>query len=253
MTSERVVAVVQARLGSTRLPRKVLAPLAGAPLLVRVLERVALIDGIDAICVAAPHSADGDELDDLVRGLDGVSLHRGSEYDVLSRTVEAARSLGATAVMRITSDCPMIDPAISAAVLDLWSATTDPYARTSFRRGYPHGFDTEVVSLEALEAAHDEATDPYEREHVTPFLWRRPERFPIAVVDHEPDLRHWRLVVDTADDLALAEAVYQSLWRPNGPAFDLADLCRLFAEQPGLLELNSHVPPNEYVGAERRD
>ena len=242
---DRVVAIVQARLGSSRLPRKILSPLAGSPLLVRVLERVARTQGIDAVCVAAADEDGTDELESVVRQVAGVAVVRGSISDVLDRTVAAAEQMGATTVVRVTSDCPMIDPAVSSAVLAAGLRAGVAYARTSFRRGYPHGFDTEVVSMAALREAHERAEDPYEREHVTPFIWRRPERFPMLLVDHEPDLRHWRLVVDTEEDLRLAQSVYDALWQEQ-PEFGFRDLQELFARRPELLELNANVPPNEY-------
>ena len=241
---DRVVAIVQARLGSSRLPRKILAPLAGSPLLVRVLERVGRTQGVAAVCVAAADEDGTDELEAVANQVAGVTVVRGSVTDVLERTLDAAESSGATTVMRVTSDCPMIDPAVSSAVLAAARHAGVTYARTSFRRGYPHGFDTEVISMAALREAHERAEDPYEREHVTPYVWRRPERFPMLLVDHEPDLRHWRLVVDTAEDLRLAQAVYDELG-PIRPEFGFADLRELFERRPELLELNADVPPNE--------
>ncbi|MHA1114244.1 MAG: cytidylyltransferase domain-containing protein [Alphaproteobacteria bacterium] len=237
MARSRTVAIIQARMTSTRLPGKVMKPLAGAPLLVRFLERVRRIAGIDAICVAAPVGNAHDPIAELVAPMPDIDLVRGPEDDVLRRFALAARSMDAATVVRITSDCPLFDPKVSAAVIAAFHAADVPYARTAPKSGYPHGFDTEVIAASALADADREATDPFEREHVTPFLRRRPERFPALHIDHRPDLRHWRLTVDTEADYALACAVYDALHDSN-PAFGLAEMTALFAARPDLLDLN---------------
>ena len=238
-----VVAVVQVRMTSSRLPGKVLKPLAGAPLVRRMIERVLRIDGIDGVAVALAEGAANDPVIDVLSGMGGVTIARGSETDVLSRSAAAARAVKAATVMRITSDCPLLDPAVSAAILAAYKAGHRAglrYARTSAESGFPHGFDTEVFEAAALYRAEAEATDPYEREHVTPYIWRRPEMFPAMIVDAKPDRRHWRITVDTEDDYRLVHAVYEALHMHN-PAFGYADLCRLFDARPELLSINA--PP----------
>jgi spore coat polysaccharide biosynthesis protein SpsF len=173
-----------------------------------------------------------------------VTVARGPEDDVLRRTLVAAETTGATTLVRVTSDCPYLDPDVSGAVLAAADAAGVPYARTAFRSGYPLGFDTEVVRTDALRVADAEATDPYEREHATPFIWRHPERFPCIWLDHLPDLRSWRLVVDAQEDYELAETVYDEL----GPGFRLAQLETLFADRPELLAINRDVAQTRYVG-----
>ena len=230
---------------STRLPRKVLLPLAGVPMVIRVVERASAIAGVDVVCVAVP---DGEDHEPLVAAVaehrpDAV-VARGPENDVLRRTVGAADATGADLVVRVTSDCPYLDPDVSGAVLAAARTAGVPYARTAFRSGYPLGFDTEVVTTDALRAADAEAVDPYEREHATPFIWRRPERFPCLWLDHLPDRRDWRLVVDAPEDYELATRVYDEL----GPGFRFADLEELFAARPDLLEINRAVEQTRYVG-----
>ena len=248
-SSQPVVAVVQTRMTSTRLPGKVLKPLAGAPLVARVVERVARIQGVDAVVVAL---ADGAPHDPVVAALDGLpaKIVRGAEQDVLARTAKAARASGAMTVMRITSDCPLLDPDVSAGVLAAYLAAKGAgirYARTAFDSGFPLGFDTEVFAAAALFEAEAQASDPYEREHVTPHIWRRPDAYPSVLVDARPDRRHWRLVVDTEDDYALVAAIYDALY-PAKQDFGLADLCRLFEARPELLMLNAHIAQRGYVG-----
>lgn len=242
----RVVAVVQARLTSTRLPGKVLLPLAGAPLLSRVLERIEAIEGIDEMVVAIPEGEAQAALEEFVMQRPGVSVFAGSEFDVLSRTLGAAESAGASTVLRITSDCPLFDPEVSSAVLAAFAQLEISYARTAVAAGYPLGFDTEVFTMQALRIAAAEAEDPYEREHVTPFIWRRPDRFPAVHLASVPDRRHWRLTVDSPEDYALAARVYDEL-SGDDPIFGLNAIVDLFGRMPELLEINAHIVQNPLV------
>jgi spore coat polysaccharide biosynthesis protein SpsF len=233
----RVALVIQARMTSTRLPGKVLLPLAGEPLVRRVAERALRVAGVDTVVIAIPEGDRHRPIRTAVDGMSGVEVTEGPEDDVLHRTVAAAEVVGAETVVRITSDCPLFDPTVSSAVLQLARSLGVPYARTTGRTGFPHGFDTEVVSVSALQEAMEKA-DAFEREHVTPYVWRHPERFAAAYVGHQPDLRSWRLTVDTAQDYELARAVYDELW-PEHPAFGLAQLAALFRRRPDLLQLNA--------------
>ena len=247
MTAGRAVAVIQARMTSTRLPGKALLPLAGVPMLLRIVDRAARIPGVDAVAVAAPVGSTHDPIASALTGRPQVQLIRGSEKDVLARTADAARRTGAEAVVRITSDCPMIDPAVSGALIAAWRLSGFDYARLAFECGYPLGFDTEVFRAGCLFEAEAEATDPYEREHATPFLWRHPERFSALYLDALPDRRSWRLVVDTAADYRLASTVYDRL----GADFGYADLIALFAAHPELLQINAAAAQTPFEGVPR--
>jgi spore coat polysaccharide biosynthesis protein SpsF len=244
----RTMALIQARMGSTRLPGKVLLPLRGVPLLARVLERVSRIDGLDGVALAVPEGPAEGPIVDVARGFPNVTVTRGSETDVLRRSAEAIRAANATTVVRITSDCPMIDPGVSGAVLAAFNKSGAAYARTAIHHGFPLGFDTEVFAAEHLLAADREAADPYEREHVTPFIWRRPERFPAVYLDHFPDYRHWRLVVDTPEDYGVAKAIYDKLYE-SCPRFGFAELRKIAAAEPDILLANSHIRQAAYPGA----
>ncbi len=244
-----VAAVVQARMTSSRLRGKILLPLAGKPLLYRMLERVKRIAGVDKVVLALAEGAAHDAAVEAVSGLD-VLVVRGSEQDVLARTAKAAREARADTVMRITSDCPLLDPGVSATILQAYADGIGDglrYARTAIDRGFPLGFDTEVFSSQLLYEADETSTDPYEREHTTPYIWRRPERIRQMVITGSPDHRNWRLVVDTADDYKLAGAVYGELY-PSNPQFAHPELIELFESQPDLLRINAHVEQRPYVG-----
>ncbi|MGE3986823.1 cytidylyltransferase domain-containing protein [Pseudorhodoplanes sp.] len=229
------VAIVQTRMTSSRLPGKVMKPLAGAPLIRRMIERVLRIGGLDRVVVAL---AEGMANDPVIAALDGmdVTIVRGSEADVLSRYADAARATGATTVMRVTSDCPLLDPEVSAMVLTAYTDARQSgirYARTSPEFGYPHGFDTEVFDADALYEAEANATERFDREHVTPYIRTRPDRFPAVTIDTKPDRRNWRLTVDTEQDYQLASAIYDALY-PRNPDFTYADIVSLFESRPEL-------------------
>jgi spore coat polysaccharide biosynthesis protein SpsF len=248
-SADPVVAIIQARMTSTRLPGKVLKPLAGAPLIARVVERVVRIEGVHQVVVALAEGSAHDPVIAAIAGLP-VKIVRGPEQDVLVRTAAAARASEPATIMRITSDCPLIDPGVSASVLAAYLAAKDTgicYARTAFESGFPLGFDTEVFAATSLYAAESQAKDAYEREHVTPYIWRRPNAYPALLIDAQPDRRHWRLVVDTEEDYCLVSAVYDSLYEAN-PVFGYTELCTFFAKHPEILELNRHVRQQPYVG-----
>ena len=126
-----------------------------------------------------------------------------------------------------------IDPQVSGAVISLAQATGSSLARTAHDRGYPHGYDTELMSSELLRIADRDATDPFDREHVTPFLWNRPEQFPAVFLDRRPDRRSWRLTVDTPGDYKFCSALYEKLYSRN-PLFGIGELEQLFAIDPVL-------------------
>jgi spore coat polysaccharide biosynthesis protein SpsF (cytidylyltransferase family) len=227
------VASVQARIGSTRLPRKVLAEIGGEAALARVLARAAAITGVDAVALAIPRDASDDMLADIGTR-EGVPVIRGSRDDVLDRFVDAAAATSATAVVRITGDCPLLDPAISGAVVARFLDEGVDYASNVHPPTFPDGYDTEVLTVDALNDAWREAADPFEREHVTPFIWRRPERFRLANVAADVDRSSWRLTLDTEADLARIRAI----WRRAGadPMFGLQRVAELVASEPAILE-----------------
>ncbi len=238
------LAVIQARATSTRLPNKVCLPLGDRTLLDQVILRVARTPGVDAVCVAVPEGAAQQPVVEIASKHAGVRVVRGPEDDVLERTARAAELCEASRVLRVTSDCPLYDPAVGAELLHLQRALGVPFASTALDSGYPIGLDAEVVDAEALACARREADDPYEREHVTPWLWRRPERFRAVYLDRRPDRRAWRLAVDTAADFRVISALYEAL----GPAgeFGFGDVEDWIEKHPDLLAWNEHVEQTPY-------
>ncbi len=242
-------AIVQARLGSTRLPRKVLEPIEGTPMLGRVVERLGRAPGIEKIVLAIPEGKRDEPLADLGRAL-GVTVFRGPERDVLARYLGAARAHGIDPVVRITSDCPLIDPEVVGATLAAFldrrqhRDPVDLLANTVPRR-WPRGLDTEVVSLAALAELDRVEDDPAVREHVTLGIYRRPDRFRVAGLPAERDLSRLRWTVDTPEDLALVREIYRELLPAHGAGFGWRAVVALLERRPDLAAVNARVRQKE--------
>jgi spore coat polysaccharide biosynthesis protein SpsF len=236
-----LVVVVQARMGSTRLPGKVLAPLAGAPLLQRMLERVRAARTPFELVVATSTDPADDDVRQLCRWL-SVRCVSGHPCDLLDRHVQAARETRAEAVAKIPSDCPLIDPAAVDQVLQAFLEAPGRYEYVSnlHPASWPDGNDVEVVRADVLERAWREARRPHEREHTTPYVWDQPWRFRVGNVqwDHDLSMSH-RFTVDHPEDLAFVQEVYDALWRPDRPIFGVADILAFLEQRPDVLALNA--------------
>jgi spore coat polysaccharide biosynthesis protein SpsF len=237
----RCLGIIQARMGSERLPGKVLRPLLARPMLDHVLRRAAAVPGVEQTIVATSTAPIDDRIEEWGAAA-GVTVFRGSEDDVLDRYVQAALPHSPTAVMRITADCPLLDPEVSQRVLDaFWRHW--PAVDYAVNVGYPRGLDTEVVSLDALGRAHTDARDAREREHVTLHIWRRPEIFRVLEVRSDgPDLSGLRWTVDTEEDFAFVQAVFEQLGDSD---FGWEGVLGLVTRHPALAELNRHVRQKE--------
>lgn len=240
----RTLAVVQARMGSTRLPGKVLMPIGARPLVLWTLDAVAAVPGIDALVLATTDQPEDDPLEETARG-HGVSVHRGPALDVLRRVADAVAPLGPDVVLRQTADNPFPDPDVMAAQLARLAEGPFDYVGIA---GLPLGIGAEAVRADALRAADREAVEPAEREHVLPFVYARPERFAIGTLATLPDWRHPRYTVDTAADLAFATALVAHL--PAGRPARLADLEAIVAARPELAEANRDIEQRHHGHAE---
>lgn len=234
----KIVAIIQARLGSTRLPGKVLKDIGGRTMLARVVRRVRRAATLDDVIVATTtEPADSAVVEECARL--GVHCFRGSELDVLDRYCQAAKQLNADAVVRITSDCPLIDPGVIDSVVAVFRNETPDYASNVIERTYPRGLDTEVVSMDALARAWQEARHHYERVHVTPYFYRNPELFRMRSVVADRNHSGFRWTVDTAEDLAFICSIYEAL----GPddLFDWKSVLCLLSKEPELAAANSGI------------
>jgi len=236
------IAVVQARMGSTRLPGKVLLPLAGTTVLGCVVERLSRCGSLRGIVVATSELAQDDPVVEEAERL-GVRSARGDADDVLARYCDAARAFGADPVVRITSDCPLIDPGVVDAVVAAFAAGDCDYASNTIDRTYPRGLDVEVASFAALERARRDASDGYEREHVTPHLYRHPESFRIrSYRDPEgADRSALRWTLDSPEDYAFVRAAYAACPHVKPGDVRTADLLAALARSPGLAAINADV------------
>jgi spore coat polysaccharide biosynthesis protein SpsF len=239
----KTLVVVQARTGSTRLPGKVLLPVAGAPVLVRMLERVLAARTRFDLVVATTGLPEDDGLAELVRR-SGIRVVRGHPTDLLDRHYRAARAARADVVVKIPSDCPLIDPAAIDRVLSAFLSEPGRYDFVSnlHPATWPDGNDVEAMTFDALAQAHRSASARHEREHTTPYLWDRPECFRVRNVAWETGLdlsMTHRFTLDYPDDYAFAAAVYESLWRPDRPVFPLGDILALLEARPELRETNA--------------
>ena len=224
---------------STRLPGKVLLPLAGEPMLVRLLERLRRVQRADGIVIATTINASDDPIASLC-AQQGVPCHRGSELDVLSRYADAARLHAADVVVRITSDCPLIDPALIDQLIAVYEEGDSDYVSNMLPPTWPYGMAVEVFSATALAQAHAEATQDAEREHVTPFIYWHPQRYRLRNVASPVALSHHRWTVDTPEDYELVRRLFDHLL-PTNPHFTQADVLALLDAHPDWIAINQHV------------
>lgn len=240
-----VVAIIQARMGSSRLPGKVMLDLCGKTVLEHDLLRVKAAKLLHAIVVATTVHPHDDRIATEASRC-GVEVSRGSEEDVLARYYQAALEHRADIVVRITSDCPLFDPDLLDHMLEqfLTSQQTesplDYMSNTLVRRTFPRGLDAEIFSFAALEKANREATENFHREHVTPYLYQHPDVFNLGGYFDKTDNSRYRWTLDTDADLELIRAVYKELYR-EGELFTTRQVLDLMAKNPQLVLINAHI------------
>lgn len=239
-----VLAIIQARMGATRLPGKVLLPLGRGTALSEELSRVKRAKRIDKIVVATTTSSADDKLAEYLKE-SGYEYFRGSETDVLDRYWQTAKNAGiksSDAIVRLTADCPLIDPAVIDEVVstylrggyDFVSNSLEPYS-------YPDGMDCEVFSFQDLERAAREATLPSHREHVTFYFWQNPDKFKIYYRKYEKDLSKYRLTLDTPEDYELIKSVYEHFIDKD---FDMQEVITFLDQHPDIKKINASIAHN---------
>ena len=236
----RTVVIVQARIGSERLPGKVLLDLEGKTVLERVLDRTRRLERAEDVVVATSDIASDDRIAQECTRL-GVTCFRGSENDVLDRYFGAAKEARASVCVRITADCPLIDPGVSDSIIRTFEDATGgaDYVSNKIPQSFPRGLDTEVFTIEALERAWRETTADYERVHVTPYMYRHPEIFRIVPVLSDVDRADWRWTIDTAEDLEFVREVYRRLGEDGD--FAWLEVVALVEANPELMLINRHI------------
>jgi len=253
MKQARVVAIIQARMSSSRLPGKVLQDIGGKTMLERVIERARMARRVDEVAVATTVDSSDDALAAFCKDKD-IPCSRGSLQDVLDRYYQAAKAFRADVVVRLTADCPLLDPGLVDETIRVFFDQQADFAANRlpppFTRTYPIGLDTEVVSFSALERAWKEAEALYEREHVLPYLYDQEGRFKVARVEYGRDLGHYRWTVDTPQDLELIREVVRRLG--DKPDFTWLDVLALFEADPTLSQINADVHHKSFLDVDER-
>jgi len=236
----KTVAILQARLGSTRLPGKVLKQLGGKSVLGQVIARVKTCTQLDDVVIATTDQPADVAVAEEARKC-GATAFRGSENDVLSRYYFAAKENDADIIVRITADCPIYDGALLDRMLSEFERVkVADYLSNVIKRTFPRGLDTEIFPFAALERAHREAQQAHQREHVTPYFYQHPELFQLQSYEEQPDLSGHRWTLDTPEDWEFMETVYSAL-QTGDKIFTTADVLKLLKARPELTKLNAHV------------
>ena len=231
-----ILAILQARMSSTRLPGKVLAPILDRPMLLRQLGRVGRAQSFDRLLVATSTSPSDDVIARLCAD-NAIECFRGSLHDVLDRFVQAARPYAPDHLIRLTADCPLADPDVIDRVVEHHLEGRFDYTSNTRIRTFPHGLDAEVFRFPCLEQAWRNATAPFEREHVMPHLWGG-ACFETSQVCQRRDQSHLRWTVDFPEDLELVREIYAALY-PGDPAFTTRDIMGLLGDRPALTAINA--------------
>lgn len=240
----KTVIIVQARMTSTRLPGKVLMPVLGKPMLEYQIERLRRVNRADTVVLATTVNATDDPVAALGERL-GVPVFRGSEADVLARYHGAAQAVQADIVVRVTADCPLIEPDVADQCIEEYQVSQETcqpyhYVSNTLTRTYPQGLDCEVFSFDVLDEAFEEAAKDFEREHVTPFIYQRPERYRVAQVTQKEDWSEYRWTVDTPEDFELIRRIIEALY-PANPQFNRFDAMALLDRHPDWRQLNEAI------------
>ena len=237
----KTVAIIEARMTSTRLPGKILLPILGKPMLELLTERLKRAKLIDQIVIATTLNATDDIVERLSERI-GVGCFRGSEDDVLDRVLKAAHTYGADVIVEITGDNPLLDPATLDEVIQTYNTKNVDYVSNSLKITYPLGIDYKVFSTAVLDKVAKQTQDPIDHEHVSLYIYEHPEIFSLFNVESNlPEkCRNIRLTVDTREDFRLITAIFESLY-PQNPEFDLHEILELLDKRKDLLELNKTI------------
>lgn len=252
----KTIAIIQARMGSSRLPGQVLLDIGGRPMLQWVVERTRQANCLDAVLVATTTDASDDPVAAFCEA-QGYLYTRGSVHDVLDRYYQAALPHQPDAVVRITADCPFIDPGLIDALYMQFVTEEADFAANRlpppWGRTYPIGLDTEICTFRVLEIAWHEADQVYHREHVMPFFYENPQRFKIEVAHYSEDFGHLRWTVDTPEDLELARKIAVLLHaKGKGQGFSWLDVLSLYARYPELALVNASVEAKHFKLTDQR-
>ena len=233
----RTAVIAQARMGSTRLPGKVLEKLGNRTVVEHCMARVAAIASVDVVCLATSDLPIDDQVAELALGLSGVSVVRGHPTDLLARYQSAAATVSADVILRITCDCPLIDPVVCAALLELREATGATFASNNVRHEWPHGLDCEVFTRQALETAACQATSPYDREHVGPWMRRAAAPDVPHLTGPGTQMARYRWTLDYPEDLEFFRALWPYLPSHRYPTWQ--EVVAIIDAHPEIAAINA--------------
>jgi spore coat polysaccharide biosynthesis protein SpsF (cytidylyltransferase family) len=235
----KIDAIIQARMGSTRLPGKVLMDIEGKPMLWHVVERTKQAKNIDEVILAIPDTKENDILENFALK-NNIKYYRGSEKNVLSRYYETAQKFKSDLIVRITSDGPLIDPAIVDLIIETYLKLKVDFCSNALKRTFPIGLDAEIFSFKVLEKAYKEAQNTVEKEHPDEYIIRHPELFTRFNVENKKNLSSIRCTVDEIKDLEFVRETYKRLY-PKKKMFYMEDVLSLLKKHSELIEINKGV------------
>ena len=239
------IAIIQARTGSSRLPNKILFKILGKEILLQLIDRVIASKLIDKIIIATTLNKDDHKIIDLVKNYHPkVSFFRGDESDVLNRYYQAAleyknKYKTKFDIIRITSDCPLIDPNVIDIHIEKFNQRNVDYLSSRIhKRTWPHGMEMEIFTFKALQQDWTNAKEPFEREHVTPYIYKsHPDKFKLYEFRYAKDISNYRLTIDYKEDFEFVKTIFEKLYNKN-PLFTLDEIIHLLESEPGLLKIN---------------
>lgn len=242
-----IAAIIQARMGSSRLPGKIMLNVCGKSMLEHLIDRIKNSKKLDKIIVATSTNPEDDEIVNFC-SLNNISFFRGSENDVLSRYFETAKFFSVNTIIRLTADTPILDSNTIDKIIQVYQENNFDFVSNSspLPRTYPDGYNVEILSFEILEKIHKNAVNPSDREHVTTFITMQPEKFNLYRVDYSKDLSKYRFNLDYEEDYQLIKCIFENFYEKN-PNFLLEDVVNWLNEHPEILKINSHIKPYQNI------
>lgn len=237
----KIVATIEARMTSTRLPGKVLKPIIGRSILELLIERLQRAEHLDEIVVATTINDTDQPIIDLCEKLN-VKYFRGSEEDVLKRVLDAAKSVSADLIVEITGDCPFVDPDIVDECIQVFLNGKYDYVSNTIKRSFPIGFDVQVFPVSILEEVNALTSDPVDHEHVSIYIYEHPERYRLKNIEVDEDM-FWPdlgVTLDTQEDYELIRSIFEELY-PQNSAFSALDVIKLLRDRPELVSINRNI------------
>ena len=235
------VVIIQVRMGSTRLPGKVLKKLNGITVLESLLNQLNYSKLLNDKIIATTSNLEDDVIVNFCKSKE-IKCFRGSQDDVLDRYYNCAKKFSINTILRITSDCPLMDPQVVDNVIDFYLKNSYDYVNNFHKRTYPYGNDVEIFSLKVLEKVWEKATKPSEREHVTPYIYNNPDEFSIGWIENKENLSEFHWTIDRKEDLIFVQNIFKKI--SKRPMF-MKDIIDVIKDDPSLLEINKNTNPNE--------